>query len=55
MKEWHKWFISGFTRFFDTDNIGVDTKIVILRQLELELLLKLDFRGGHFKNLLWLP
>ena len=43
-------FISGFIRFFDFENIGVDTKIMILCQLELEILSKLDFHGGHFEK-----
>ena len=42
--------MSGFIRFFDPENIGVDTKIMILCQLELEILSKLDFHDGHFEN-----
>ena len=38
---------SGFIQFFDPENIGVDTKIMILFQLEEEILPKLDFFGGH--------
>ena len=36
--------------FFDLENIGVDTKIMILCQLELEILFKLDFNGGPFEK-----
>ena len=54
IKEWHNIFISGFTRYFDPENISVDTNIGILRLLELELF-KLDFRGGHFENQRWPP
>ena len=37
--------MSGFFRFFDPENIGVDTKLMILCQLELDILSKLDFHG----------
>ena len=36
--------------FVDLENIGVDTKILILCQLELEILFKLDFNGGPFEK-----
>ena len=36
--------------FFDPENIGIDTKIKILCQLELEILSKLDFHGGYFEK-----
>ena len=39
-------FKSGLVRFFDLENIDVDTKIRILCQLELEILSKLDFHVG---------
>ena len=47
----YKWFHS----ILDPENIGVDTRMLILCQLELELLFKLDFRGGYFKNPRWPP
>ena len=37
-------------QFFDPENTGVDTKIKILCQLELEILCKLHFHGGHFEK-----
>ena len=40
-------FINDFIRYFDPEKIGVDTKIMILCQLEVEILPKLDFHGGH--------
>ena len=40
----------GFLRFFDPENIGVDTTIMILCQLELDILSKLDFHDGHFEK-----
>ena len=43
-------FINDFIQFFYLENIGVDTKIMILCQLEVEILLKLDFQGGHLKQ-----
>ena len=39
-----------FYSIFDPENIGVDTKILILCQLELEILSKLDIHGGHFEK-----
>ena len=48
ISEWPNIFNSGFFRFFDPGTIGIYTKIVILCQLELEILSKLDFHGGHF-------
>ena len=38
-----------FIRFLDPQNIGVETKIMILCQLEVEIEHKLDFHGGHFE------
>ena len=43
-------FLNDFMQFFDPENIGVDTKIKILCQLELEIFSKLDFRGDHFEK-----
>ena len=41
---------NGFNQLFDPENKGVTTNIMILRQLELNILSKLDFRGGHFEK-----
>ena len=38
--------------FFDTENIDEVTEIMILCQLELDRLSKLDFYGGYFKKLI---
>ena len=37
-------------QLFDPENIGVDTKIKILCQLELEILSNLDFHVKHFEK-----
>ena len=48
--EWPNIFLSVFIRFFYSEKIGVDTKIMILFHLEVEILPKLDFHGGHLKK-----
>ena len=45
-----QYFPSGFIRFFYHENIGVDTKNMILCHVEIQILLKLDFHGGDLKN-----
>ena len=45
-----KYFYKWFHRFFDPENIGVDTRIMILCPLKLEILSKLDFHGGYFEK-----
>ena len=42
--------MSGYIRFFDHENMGVDTNIMILCKLELDMLSKLDFRCGNFEK-----
>ena len=49
-----EYFYKWFLRFADPENIGVDAKIVILYQLELEIMSKLNFQGGHFFKILGL-
>ena len=39
------WYVSSdFTEFVDSENIGVDTRIVILGELELDILARLNFQ-----------
>ena len=40
-------FIIAFIGLLDHENIGVDTKIIILGGLEVEILAVIDFIGGH--------
>ena len=37
-------------RLFDPENMGIDTTIMILYRLELEIFCKLDFHGGHISS-----
>ena len=46
----HVFFLRGFIRLFHPENIGVDTTIMILCQLGLDVLSKLDFHDGHFEK-----
>ena len=39
-------FINDFIQFFYLENIGVDTKSMLLCQLEVEILPKLDFQAA---------
>ena len=46
-----QYFYNWFNSIFYRENIGIDTKIVILCQLEVEILPKLNFHGGHLKKM----
>ena len=46
-----QYFYKWFRSIFYPENIGVDTKIMILCQLEEEILPKLDFHGGYLKKM----
>ena len=39
-----------FIKFLDKENIGIDTKIMILHPLVFKLLAKQDFEGGHLEK-----
>ena len=50
MKEWQNIFISGFTRLFDLENIGVDTKIMIMCQFRTGDIVQIRFSWWPFQN-----
>jgi len=52
-KIWSYSFINGLIEFFDQENIGLDTKIMLLGQLEEEILTKVIFGGSQFE--IWPP
>jgi len=45
--------LNTLIEFFDQENIGLDTKIMLLQQLEVEILTEVRLGGGHFE--IWLP
>jgi len=46
-------YLFYLVEFFDQENIGLGTKIMLIQQLEVGILTEVRLGGGHFE--IWLP